>query len=51
MSALKVEGDERVRAEEAVEIVDCGCASEQTKGFPTFFLLEGSVAPFIGLPV
>jgi hypothetical protein len=51
MSALKLEGDERVRAEDAVEIIDCGRASEQTKGAPTFLLFEGAIAPFIWLPL
>ena len=50
MRALKVEGDERVRAEEAVEIIDCGCASEQTKGAPTFLMIEAANPPFVWLP-
>ena len=33
MSALKLEHtEERVRAEDAVEIIDCGPASERTRG-------------------
>ena len=46
MSALIVEVDERVRAEEAVEIIDCGRASERTKGSFQFILLELSNPPF-----
>jgi len=45
MSALREEGDETVRAEDAVEIIDCGRASERTKG--SFFgFYEGGMAPF-----
>ena len=46
MSALKMEGSERVRAGEAVGMIDCGRASKRTKG--TFILLffESSAAPF-----
>jgi len=46
MSALREEGDETVRAEDAVEIIDCGRASERTKG--GFFgpIYEGGMSPF-----
>jgi hypothetical protein len=46
MSALKEEGDERVRAEDAVEIIDCGRASERTKGGFFGQQYEGGQAPF-----
>ena len=46
MSALKVEGDERVRAGDAVEIIDCGRASERTRGSFQFVLLELATPPF-----
>jgi hypothetical protein len=46
MSALKEEGDERVRAEDAVEIIDCGRASEQTQGGIGLLGLEGGAPPF-----
>jgi len=46
MSALKEEGDERVRAEDAVEIIDCGRASEQTRGGFLLIALEPSAAPY-----
>lgn len=45
MSALTVEKSETVRAPDAVELVDCGRASEQTKGFYTLILLELGVPP------
>jgi hypothetical protein len=49
MSALKVEKKEqRVRAEDAVEIIDCGRASEQTQGSPFFSTgLEGGSPPWV----
>jgi hypothetical protein len=46
MSALKVEGDERVRAGDAVEIIDCGRASERTKGSFQFIFQELATPPF-----
>jgi len=47
MSALKLENtEERVRAEEAVEIMDCGRASERTKGGWLLVFFEPSSAPF-----
>ena len=46
MSALKVEGDERVRAEDAVEIIDCGRASERTKGGFLLIAFEPATPPF-----
>jgi hypothetical protein len=47
MSALKLERKERVRAEEAVEIIDCGQASERTKGMAAGFYQEFGSSPFI----
>ena len=52
MSALKVEQVEpRVRAEDAVEIIDCGRASERTKGTWLGFPFENGSAPFIYIPI
>jgi len=45
MSALKMERAERVRAAEAVGLIDCGRASERTQGFHTLLLLELGVPP------
>ncbi|HEY6927825.1 MAG TPA: hypothetical protein VI653_30395 [Steroidobacteraceae bacterium] len=50
MSALKMDhAEQRVRAEDAVEIVDCGRASERTKGPWTLILTENGWPPFNGL--
>jgi hypothetical protein len=46
MSALNVERDEEVRAQDAVEIVDCGRASERTKGGILLIFLESGSPPF-----
>jgi hypothetical protein len=47
MSALKLEqGESRVRAEDAVEIIDCGRASELTKGGWLLIFLESGNPPF-----
>ena len=47
MSALKVEHREpRVRAGDAVEIIDCGQASEQTKGGWLGLTYEAANPPF-----
>ncbi len=47
MSALKLEhAEQRVRAEDAVEIIDCGRASERTKGTQLLILLENGWPPF-----
>ena len=46
MSALIKEGEERVPAEEAVEIIDCGRASERTKGGYMLIFIEPANAPF-----
>jgi hypothetical protein len=47
MSALKLEQvEQRVRAEDAVEIIDCGRASERTKGVPLLIFLELGTPPF-----
>ena len=45
MSALKTEGSERVRAEDAVEMIDCGRASERTRGVTLLLYLEFGVPP------
>ena len=47
MSTLEVERDleQEVQATEAVEIVDCGRASERTRGFPFMLLFELGVPP------
>jgi hypothetical protein len=46
MSALKMERNERVRAGDAVGMIDCGQASKRTKGVPMFLLLELGTPPF-----
>ena len=46
MSALKTEGSERVRAEDAVGMIDCGRASKQTRGTLLILFLEDGDAPF-----
>jgi hypothetical protein len=47
MSALKLEQmEQRVRAEDAVEIIDCGRASERTKGVPMLVLIELGTPPY-----
>ena len=46
MSALRQERDEEVRAQDAVEITDCGRASERTKGGLLLVFNEPGVAPF-----
>ena len=51
MSALEMEGDERVRAQDAVEIVDCGKASERTKGSFYGLPFELAGAPFFWIPM
>lgn len=45
MSALELEGH-GMRAEDAVEIVDCGQASERTKGNVFGVAIEFGSAPF-----
>ena len=46
MSALKQERDEEVRAVDAVEITDCGQASERTKGGILLVFNEAGAPPF-----
>jgi hypothetical protein len=46
MSALKMERSQRVRAGDAVGMIDCGQASKRTKGVPMFLLLELGIPPF-----
>ncbi len=47
MSALKLDHAElRVRAEDAVEIIDCGRASVTTRGSFSLILLELGTPPF-----
>jgi hypothetical protein len=45
MSALKTEGSERVRAEDAVGMIDCGQASKRTRGTFLLLFLENGVPP------
>ena len=51
MSALSKERSERVRAEDAVEIIDCGRASERTQGVPMLLLLEFGSPPYVFQPI
>ena len=46
MSALKQEREEEVRAVDAVEITDCGQASERTKGGILLIFLEEGSPPY-----
>ena len=46
MSALRQDRDEEVRAQDAVEITDCGQASERTKGGILLIFNEPGTAPF-----
>jgi hypothetical protein len=46
MSALKQERDEEVRAVDAVEITDCGQASERTKGGILLIFNEAGDPPY-----
>jgi hypothetical protein len=47
MSALKLDhAEQRVRAKDAVEIIDCGQASVRTKGAFSLILLELGTPPF-----
>jgi hypothetical protein len=50
VKAEDVKGMERVESKEPVTLVDCGKASEVTKGFPWFWLLEGGNPPFNKIP-
>ena len=47
MSTLKVETEIKnpAQATDAVEIIDCGCASERTRGAVFFLLWEAGTAP------
>jgi hypothetical protein len=47
MSTLEIEKDlgSGVQATEAVEMIDCGRASERTRGFPIFILFELGIPP------
>ena len=45
MSALKKEGSVRVRAGDAVGMIDCGRASKRTRGFILGLWLEGGAPP------
>jgi hypothetical protein len=51
MSALELEEIERVRAEAAVELIDCGRASERTKGTLILIFTEHSVPPMNYFPL
>ena len=46
MSALKVERNERVRAGDAVGMIDCGRASKRTRGTSLLLFLEFGAPPF-----
>ena len=46
MSALKKEGSERVRAGDAVGMMDCGRASKRTKGTFIILFFEDGSPPF-----
>ena len=47
MSALILDhAEQRVRAEDAVEIIDCGRASVRTRGAFSMILLEVGTPPF-----
>ena len=46
MSALKMERDQRVRAGDAVGMIDCGQASKRTKGTSLLLFLELGAPPF-----
>ena len=46
MSALKKEGSERVRAGDAVGMMDCGRASRRTKGNFILLFFENASPPF-----
>ena len=46
MSALKRKEVGRVRAEDAVGMIDCGQASKRTKGSWLLLFLENVVPPF-----
>lgn len=50
MSALKKEGSERVRAGDAVGMIDCGRASKRTKGFIIGLFLEAASFGYQLLP-
>jgi hypothetical protein len=45
MSALKLEGSKRVRAGDAIGLIDCGRASERTKGSLLLLFMEYGVPP------
>ena len=47
MSTLEVETEIKntVQATDAVEIIDCGCASERTQGIPFTLLFELGIPP------
>ena len=49
MSALRMDGSERVRAGDAVGMVDCGQASKRTKGTSLLLFLENGIPPFVWL--
>jgi hypothetical protein len=46
MSALVMEGDERMGKEDNLEIIDCGRASERTKGWFFGVAAEFGSSPF-----
>jgi hypothetical protein len=46
MSALKMDRSQRVRAGDAVGMIDCGRASKRTKGFSLLLFLEYGIPPW-----
>jgi hypothetical protein len=46
-----VMGTERVESNASVALMDCGKASEVTKGYPIFGLYEGGPYPFDRIPL
>jgi hypothetical protein len=49
MSALKMERGQRVRAGDAVGMIDCGQVSKRTKGTSLLLFLENGIPPFVWL--
>ena len=50
VKADDVKGTERIESVELAALVDCGKASEVTKGLPWFYLIEGGPPPYNKLP-
>ena len=45
MSTLEIERKIKVQATEAVELIDCGRASERTQGLAFLLLFEAAIPP------